>query len=144
MDASSDFHKARHLIDTLANRNFQALQQVEWRWHAMIQLATQLAAALSWWGKGQVGHWYLLASVGLKALVVGVVSMHRLDDKRLVRLSKLFCSTRKPCGLADAYEAVCSLLCRRRPYQLLDSVRGSTPILADWSMCWPIKASTIN
>lgn len=72
--------------------DFQALQQVEWRWHAMIQLTTQLGAALSWWGRGQVGDWYLLASVGLKALVVGVVSMQRLDDKRLVRLSKLICS----------------------------------------------------
>eukprot|EP00903_Cladosiphon_okamuranus_P022077 g20303.t2 len=64
---------------------FQALQEVEWRWHAMIQLATQLAAALSWWGRGQVGHWFLLASVGLKALVVGIVSMQRLDDKWLTR-----------------------------------------------------------
>lgn len=68
----------------------------------MIQLATQLAATLSWWGKGQVGHWYLLASVGLKALVVGVVSMHRLDDKRLVRSSELcksFVEPAKPAGL---------------------------------------------
>lgn len=67
--------------------NFQALQEVEWGWHAMIQLATQLAAALLWWDRGQVGHWYLLASVGLKAIVVGIVSMQRLDDKRMVRLN---------------------------------------------------------
>lgn len=65
----------------------------------MIQLATQLAAALSWWGRGKVGHWYLLASVGLKALVVGAVSMQRLDDKWLVRSSKLFLSTRNATGL---------------------------------------------
>lgn len=51
----------------------------------MIQLATQLAAALSWWGREQVGRWYLLASAGLKALVVGIVSMQRLDDQHLVR-----------------------------------------------------------
>lgn len=63
----------------------QALQQLEWRWHALLQLSTQLAAALWWWGKGQVGYWYLLASVGMKALVVGIVSMQRLDDTRLVR-----------------------------------------------------------
>lgn len=90
----------------------------------MIQLATQLAATLSWWGKGQVGHWYLLASVGLKALVVGVVSMHRLDDKRLVRSSELCKSFVNPQNLracVDAYEAVCSPSCRR-PYQLVDSV----------------------
>lgn len=73
----------------------------------MIQLATQLAAALSWWGRGQVGHWYLLATVGMKALVVGIVSMQRLDDKRLVRTSEkgpkesppfVWSSRRKSCG----------------------------------------------
>ncbi|CAM9270584.1 unnamed protein product [Hapterophycus canaliculatus] len=64
---------------------FQALQHLEWRWHALLQLSTQLTAALWWWGKGQVGHWYLLASVGMKALVVGIVSMQRLDDTRLTR-----------------------------------------------------------
>lgn len=69
---------------TDAAATIQVLQQVEWCWHAMIQLSTQLAAALSWWDRGEVGYWYLLASVGMKALVVGVVSMQRLDDRRLV------------------------------------------------------------
>lgn len=50
----------------------------------MIQLSTQLAAALSWWGKGQMGVWLMLVSLGTKLLVVGIVSMQRLDDKRLV------------------------------------------------------------
>lgn len=79
-------------------KTFQALQEVEWRWHAMIQLATQLAAALSWWDRGQVGHWYLLATVGMKALVVGIVSMQRLDDKRLVRVQELFRTDEESCG----------------------------------------------
>ncbi|CAM9121074.1 unnamed protein product, partial [Scytosiphon promiscuus] len=64
---------------------FQALQHIEWRWHPLLQLSTQLAAALWWWGKGQMGYWYLWASVGMKALVVGIVSMQRLDDTRLTR-----------------------------------------------------------
>ena len=49
----------------------------------MIQMATQMAAALSCWDKGSLGL-YLWLSVALKALVVGVVSMQRLDDRRLV------------------------------------------------------------
>ena len=49
----------------------------------MIQMGTQMAAALSCWDKGPLGV-YLWLSVGLKALVVGVVSMQRLDDRRLV------------------------------------------------------------
>lgn len=48
----------------------------------MIQLGTQMAAALSCWDKGTPGL-YLWLSIAMKALVVGVVSMQRLDDRRL-------------------------------------------------------------
>lgn len=108
----------------------------------MIQLATQLAAALSWWGRGQIGRGYLLASVVLKALVVGIVSMQRLDDKYLVRLSRPVRSTCITHGLADAHGShllglIRSVLHVR--HSLLDIRRGFWRILvqieAELSMC---------
>lgn len=60
------------------------LQQVEWRWHALIQLATQLAATLACWDSESMGFVYVWLSMGMKALVIGVVNMQRLDDKRVV------------------------------------------------------------
>lgn len=54
-------------------------------WHAMLQLVTQLATALALWGDGAAGN-ELWLSAGMKVLVVGVVSMERLDDKRMVSL----------------------------------------------------------
>lgn len=62
----------------------QALQQVEWRWYATIQLMTQLAACLGCWGYALSDLIFVSVSIAMKGFVVGVVSMQRLDDKRLV------------------------------------------------------------
>lgn len=73
----------------------QALQQVEWCWLATVQLVTQLAAALAYWGEGPAGS-ILWLSLTVKALVVGVVYMQRLDDRRIVsRLASAFWNERR-------------------------------------------------
>ena len=66
----------------------QALQRVEWRWHAMIQFVMQLAAALACWNYAY--SWLIIfwVSVVTKGIVVGVVSMQRLDDQRLVSIRR--------------------------------------------------------
>lgn len=71
----------------------------------MIQLSTQLAAALSWWDRGQVGFWYLLVSLGTKVLVVGIVSMQRLDDRRLVSNGYSVCVCSNICCAYSRLEA---------------------------------------
>lgn len=75
-----------HIITHLRLQTYvtQALQQVEWRWYATIQLMTQLAACLGCWGYALSDLICVSVSISMKGLVVGVVSMQRLDDKRLV------------------------------------------------------------
>lgn len=50
----------------------------------MVQLVTSLASALTRWGDGPPGY-VMWPFVVVKMLVVGVVYMHRLDDRRMVR-----------------------------------------------------------
>lgn len=69
-----------------------------------MQLGTQLAAILACWGGVSKGFSYLWLSVAMKALAVGVVSMQRLDDARLVRCLCFLCL-----GPRNATYSTCSV-----------------------------------
>lgn len=51
----------------------------------MVQLVTPLASALARWDDGPAGY-VMWPFVVVKMLLVGVVYMHRLDDRRMVRV----------------------------------------------------------